>query len=253
MATNYIQEGENLVLSPSGGASAGAPVLVGGIPAVALVDIAPGQSGVCKRVGVFDLSVKGVNDAGNSAVAVGDRLYFNASDTPKITKKASGAFFGYALEAVGSGQTGTINVLLAGKSGPGDGEITAAMLANRVNLEALIAAGLGAAATYAKTTSGAQTLLAAYAEDARVALIVCVVTEAFADGDGGQTAFTVGETDSATKYAASTVFADASLGDVFVLAGTLTATKALLVTATAATGTGTGALSVNALVLPAAA
>jgi hypothetical protein len=118
---------------------------------------------------------------------------------------------------------------------------------------ALLAAGLGASANYAKTTSGAQTLLAADADDARVAMIVVTVTEAFADGDGGQPTFTIGETDTATKYAATTVFTDAALGSVFVLAGTLTAVKNLIVTGVAATGTGTGAISVMAMVLPAAA
>jgi len=132
------------------------------------------------------------------------------------------------------------------------GAVESSMLANGAGLAALIAAGLGASAAYDNTTSGAQTLLASDVSG-RVALIVVVVDESFADGDGGQSEFTVGETDTADKFAASTVFADATAGDIFVLAGTLTAAKALLVTGTAATGTGTGGISVSALVLPAAA
>ncbi len=46
-------------------------------------------------------TVKGVDDDGNSAVALGDPLFFIDGDTPQISKKASGLFFGYALEARG--------------------------------------------------------------------------------------------------------------------------------------------------------
>lgn len=119
-------------------------------------------------------------------------------------------------------------------------------------LAALVAAGLGAYDVYDKATVGAQTLLAADPA-ARAALIVVVVTEAFAESTGTQTVFTIGETDTANKFAANTVLVDAAEGDVFVFAGTLTATKALLVTGTAAVGDGTGAIAVTALVLPATA
>lgn len=60
---------------------------------------------------VYDLSVKGVNDAGNSAVALYDNIYYVDADTPKLSKKSSGYFFGVALETVTSGSTDTINVL----------------------------------------------------------------------------------------------------------------------------------------------
>jgi hypothetical protein len=132
-----------------------------------------------------------------------------------------------------------------------DGEITAVKLADGAGVAALLAAGLGASEVYAKTTDGAQTLLAADAEDARAVLIVVTVTQAFANGTGAQTVFTISETDTANKFMANSVLVGASLGDVFVFAGSLTATKALLVTGTAATGTGTGAIAVTALALPA--
>lgn len=117
----------------------------------------------------------------------------------------------------------------------------------------LVAAKLPIAgvAAYAKTTSGAQTTLAA-ASGARNLLIVVRVTEAFANGDGGQTTFAIGETDTTDKFAATSVFTNAALGTSFVLTGELSSTKALLVTGTAATGTGTGALSVNFFIMPAA-
>ena len=49
---------------------------------------------------------------GNSAVAVGDILYYVNADTPKISKKNTGVRYGYALQTVGSGSTATIRVLL---------------------------------------------------------------------------------------------------------------------------------------------
>jgi hypothetical protein len=60
--------------------------------------------------GVYDLSVKGIDGGGNSAVAAGDILYYTDADSPPISKKATGVRFGYALEAVGSGATATIEV-----------------------------------------------------------------------------------------------------------------------------------------------
>jgi hypothetical protein len=138
-----------------------------------------------------------------------------------------------------------------GTSELADAAVTSAKLASGAGLAAAIAAGLGASAAYPKTTSGAQTLLAGDAA-ARVALIIVVVDEVFANGTGAQTVFTVGETDSASKFMANTVCVSAAAGTVFFCAGTLTATKALLVTGTAATGTGTGGISVSALVLDAA-
>lgn len=133
-----------------------------------------------------------------------------------------------------------------------DATVTAAKLAAGAGLAALIAAGLGASAAYVKTTNGAQTLLASDAA-ARVALIVVVVDETFADAGGTQTTFTIGETDTVDKYAAAALFTGATAGSIFVLAGTLTANKALLVTANDAAGAGTGGISVTALVLDAAA
>jgi hypothetical protein len=119
-------------------------------------------------------------------------------------------------------------------------------------LAALLSAGLGTSVAYDKTDTGAQTVLAADPAG-RVVVLVCVVTEAFADGTGSQTVFALGETDTPNKFNDGTAFNDASLGDVKVFAGTLTATKALLATATPAVGNGTGAIAVTALVLPAAA
>ena len=90
--------------------ASGDPVLVGQIPGVAQTnERADGKTSITLK-GAHKLSVKGIDGGGNSAVAVGDILYYVAADTPKISKKATGVRFGYALEAVTSGATATIRV-----------------------------------------------------------------------------------------------------------------------------------------------
>lgn len=114
MATNYDSPGEQLNIAVPSGVTAGDPTLIGSlIPCVALTDRDSDGNATVRIRGIFRLSVKGVDDDGNSAVAVGDRLYWTTGDTPKINKKVSGALFGVALEAVTSGGTSTIKVLLA--------------------------------------------------------------------------------------------------------------------------------------------
>jgi predicted RecA/RadA family phage recombinase len=95
----------------------GDPVVVGNaLRGVAQTDYdsADGKASVDTE-GVYDLSVTATDDAGNSAVAEGDRLY---TDGTTITKKKSGKFFGVALETVTTGATATIEVLIATPAGP---------------------------------------------------------------------------------------------------------------------------------------
>lgn len=89
----------------------GDPVRAGDRIGVALTDEDEnGLTSVDFRPKVWELSVKGVNDSGNSAVALFDKLYYVDGDTPKISKKSSGYLVGYALETVGSGSTAAIKV-----------------------------------------------------------------------------------------------------------------------------------------------
>lgn len=120
---------------------AGNPVRAGELTGIALED--EGQditNETTVNFGPFvaDFSVKGVDGSGNSAVAKFDAIYYVDADTPKLSKKASGYFFGYALETVGSGSTATIAVLhvpagsWVGTVNTGDiasGAVTAAKLA----------------------------------------------------------------------------------------------------------------------------
>lgn len=88
------------------------PVICGTITGVATAaEDSNGVTVVDVADRVYKLSVKGVDGSGNSAVAKGDKLYYVSADTPKLSKKATGVPFGYALETVGSGSTATIKVL----------------------------------------------------------------------------------------------------------------------------------------------
>lgn len=120
MATNMIQTVADTIVAactaPATPAS-GDPVLLGSIPGVALTDEGEGGNAATEttvqRTGVFDLSVKAENNSGNVAVAAGDILYYDAAATVKINKDVTnGVRFGYALEAIDSGTTDTIRVLL---------------------------------------------------------------------------------------------------------------------------------------------
>jgi len=105
MATNKIQDGNVLRLTVADTVKSGDPVVVGtALHGVALTDYAAADGKASVEMGgVYKFSVKAVDGAGNSAIVVGDRLYYVIGDTPPISKKAIGAFFGIALGAVTSG------------------------------------------------------------------------------------------------------------------------------------------------------
>lgn len=117
MAINKVQDGKVLRLTVGSTIDSGDHVVVGGaLRGVALTDYDSADAKASVELGpaVFDLSVTAVNDAGNSAVALGDRLF---TDGTTITKKKSGKFFGIALEAVTSGATSIINVYIPPPNG----------------------------------------------------------------------------------------------------------------------------------------
>lgn len=122
----------------------GDPVRVGVMTGVALTDestgsltqnasgLASGYTAVDFGHRVWSLSVKGVDDSGNSAVAVNDLIYYVDGDTPPLSKKATGYFFGVARSAVNSGSTTTINVEHIGSPGSATiaaGSVTQAKIA----------------------------------------------------------------------------------------------------------------------------
>lgn len=113
MAKNEVSNATRRKLAVPSGTVSGDPVAVGSLVGVAETDRdSDGNAIVCIAPRIWRLSVKGVDGSGNSAVAVGDKLYYNSGDTPKINKKTAGVAFGEALEAVSSGATATIEVLV---------------------------------------------------------------------------------------------------------------------------------------------
>lgn len=91
----------------------GDPVLFGQVPGVALTAEGASIAGetTVQTDGVFDLSVKGIDNVGNAAIAAGDIIYYDTATTPKLSADAVGTVrFGYALAAVTSGATATIPV-----------------------------------------------------------------------------------------------------------------------------------------------
>jgi predicted RecA/RadA family phage recombinase len=115
MAKNLVfddVEGLSVTCDDPATPKSGDPVRVGQMTGVALNDEdANGVTVVDFDDKVWNLSVKGVDGSGNSAVAIGDKLYYVDADTPKISKKATGYLFGFALEAITSGSTKSINVV----------------------------------------------------------------------------------------------------------------------------------------------
>lgn len=151
MATNIVYDpGTQLsvVCSDPTTPTSGAPVRYGDLCGVALTDEsaggnASGYTSVHFGPFVADLSVKGVDDNGNSAVAVGDALFYVDADTPKLSKKQSGYFFGFALETITSGSTDTILVHKLPTAGSGaiasSGVTTTKIAANAVTAAKLTA------------------------------------------------------------------------------------------------------------------
>lgn len=112
--TNYVSGGETITAAPTHptAPAAGAPCRVGLIPGVATGARHSDGRYVIARRGIYNLSVKGENNAGNVAVAIGDALYYEDAATPTLNKDnvAGAVLFGYALGAVSSGATATIPV-----------------------------------------------------------------------------------------------------------------------------------------------
>lgn len=120
MAKNLAyKDGRRLTLPVPADTVSGDPVVIGTLPGVALTDRDAAGNAAVDTGGAYTLSVEAVNDSGNSAVVVGDDLYYGALDDPKISKKVAGTYYGKALAVVTSGETASIAVRL------GDGPTSA--------------------------------------------------------------------------------------------------------------------------------
>jgi hypothetical protein len=96
----------------------GDPCVLGDIPMVSLVDADSDGRVVGQKDGIFELLVAGIDSGGTSGadrnvhVVGGDAIYFAEGDTPPLSKRAGGTFFGTAVgdsgvELVASGATTT--------------------------------------------------------------------------------------------------------------------------------------------------
>lgn len=113
MATNRViaqASRRSQLIAVTAGLLSGAPFVFGKMPGVLLKDADASNKAVLQLDGIFSLSVKGIDGSGNLGIAVGDIIYYTAGDTPKLSVKATGVRFGYALEVVVSGATTTIKV-----------------------------------------------------------------------------------------------------------------------------------------------
>ena len=109
MATNKVQDGKVLTLEIASTES-GDPVSVGSITGVALTDTDDNGNVEVDTEGVYALDVVGNDGSEGAAVSAGDAVYI---DSGTINVDSSKTLFGYALEAVSSGETTEIDVLLA--------------------------------------------------------------------------------------------------------------------------------------------
>jgi hypothetical protein len=160
MATNRVAaDGYQLsvVCSNPTTPQSGDPVRFGYLTGVALTDESEGgnpsgYTSVDFGPRVWDLSVK-ATDGSSNAVAAGDAIYYVDADTPKLSKKTTGYFFGFALEPITGNATATIKVLKVPSPGSGafgTGTVTASNLAADAVETAEIAAN---AVTAAKLTA----------------------------------------------------------------------------------------------------
>lgn len=115
---NYVSEGRfiNAACTSPATPKSGDPVLIGAIPGVAVTDEgdggnATGETTVCTS-GIFNLPVEGTDGSANAAITAGALIYYKSTANPVLNLDDSGVAFGYALEAVDSGDTATIKVLV---------------------------------------------------------------------------------------------------------------------------------------------
>lgn len=116
MATNQVYEHGDAFTVPAAAVDepatpeSGDALLIGVMPAVALTDPYTNAAGVStisvKTNGVFDLAV----EAEAAAVAIGDRLYYDATDDGLNNSSSGNTSWGYALGAIDNGATAVIPV-----------------------------------------------------------------------------------------------------------------------------------------------
>ena len=133
MAINRVfEDGRkmSLVVTHPASPSSGNPIRFGQMTGVALTDErTDGDTTVDLGPAVYDLSVKGEDNDGNAAIAVGAQLFYVDGDigdgTGTLSAKITGYFYGFLLEAQTSGTISNRNVLMMPSPGPGTADILA--------------------------------------------------------------------------------------------------------------------------------
>ena len=95
---NFIQPGNTITLTAPAAVTSGAGVLIGSIFGIAAHDAASGDPVEVVTTGVFDL-----NKVGAQAWAVGDKVYWDNTNTRATTVATDNTLIGTALGIVGSG------------------------------------------------------------------------------------------------------------------------------------------------------
>lgn len=109
MAKNYVEEGDEIGITASAAYNSGdVNVSDGVLPGVMLTDAANGGQGTLKINGVFELT-----KLGTDAFAVGDDVYWDATNGCCTVTATSNTLIGKAFAAAGAGAT-TVKVLLNG-------------------------------------------------------------------------------------------------------------------------------------------
>lgn len=132
MATNLAyKDAWRLDLPVPVGTVRGDPVLVGKLPGVALIDRQSDGQATVDTHGAYRLPVKAIDSEGNSAIAIGEDLYFDSGSIPKISKSAAGTYYGKALAEVAEGEEASIPVRL----GDGPSAAAATIVVDDVTIE----------------------------------------------------------------------------------------------------------------------
>lgn len=112
MATNRVREhATRLSLPVPSGTESGDALVIGALPCVAVTDRDTDTAGSAsvQTDGSWSFPVHGEDGAGNAAIALGAILYID-TDGEINADVTNGKRFGYALEALASGETRDIEV-----------------------------------------------------------------------------------------------------------------------------------------------
>jgi len=185
--------------------------------------------------------------ANTGAVTIGAKKV-----TAGMTAIADGKILIGGADGAGAEQTltGDVTVSNAGVTAIGAGKVTNAMLANGAGVGALLTAGLGGSLSVTKTSAGTDTIVAANATKDRAVIVLVIVDETYAIGNGTLPTVKIGEDDAIEKAMAATVLDTEEAGTVLAFAFTNTANKKIIATTTAAVGDATGGCSIIVLALP---